>query len=211
MEIAFNLKGGKVKRIVTILAGCMMVLAAGCDGPSRETILEKENQELAREKKQLILQIEESNSEIETLQKHLNVLAKLKPSIRLETLSNTQDVKITRYTGLYDKDKDGVKEKLIVYILPIDSQGDTIKAAGAVDVQLWDLNKPAEKAMLAQWRIEPDELKKRWFSTIVKTNYRLTFDIADILTGNEESLTVKAIFTDYLTGKVFNIQREIKP
>jgi len=186
-------------------------MAAGCDGPDREVILEKENQKLAREKKQLIVQIEESNSEIETLQKQVNVLAKLKPSIRLKTLSNTQEVKITRYTDLYDKDKDGTKEKLIVYIQPIDRQGDTIKAAGAVDVQLWDLNKPAEKAMLAQWRTEPEELKELWFSTIVNRNYRLTFDIADILTGDEESLTVKAIFTDYLTGKVFNVQREIKP
>jgi len=205
------LKGGKVKRIVIILIGCLVVMAAGCDGPDREVILEKENQKLAREKKQLIVQIEESNSEIETLQKQVNVLAKLKPSIRLKTLSNTQEVKITRYTDLYDKDKDGTKEKLIVYIQPIDRQGDTIKAAGAVDVQLWDLNKPAEKAMLAQWRTEPEELKELWFSTIVNRNYRLTFDIADILTGDEESLTVKAIFTDYLTGKVFNVQREIKP
>ena len=192
------------------MAGCLVIIAGGCDGPSREVILEKENQKLLREKKELILQAEASNSEIEALQKQVNVLAKLKPDIRLETLSNTQQVEITRYTDLYDKDQDGVKEKLIVYIQPTDGQGDTIKAAGAVDVQLWNLSKPAEKAMLAQWRIEPDQLKELWFSTIVNTNYRLTFDIADILTGDEASLTVKAIFTDYLTGKTFNIQREIK-
>ena len=189
----------------------MVVWAGGCDAPSRETILEKENLKLAAEKKQLALQIELSNEEKTRLEKQVKTLSKLKPNVRLEALSNTHEVKMTRYTNLYDKDKDGVKEKLIVYVQPIDTEGDIMKAAGAIDVQLWDLNKAADKAMLAQWQVKPEQLRKQWFSTIVNTGYRLAFDVAGIVEGSEESLTVKVIFTDYLTGKVFNIQKEIRP
>jgi hypothetical protein len=64
--------------------------------------------------------------------------------------------------------------------------------------------------MLGQWKVETDELKKVWFKTLVTINYRLTFDVADIVETLEEPLTVKVTFTDYLTGKVFNEQKVIK-
>ena len=86
-----------------------------------------------------------------------------------------------------------------------------IKVAGTVDVQLWDLNKADNQAMLGQWRIEPGKLKKLWFATMLGTNYRLTFGVADIIGDTEAPLTVKATFTDYLTGRVYEEQKVIKP
>jgi len=82
--------------------------------------------------------------------------------------------------------------------------------AGAVDVQLWDLNKTDSEALLDEWRVEPEELKKLWFATMITINYRLTFDVADKIESMEEPLTVKVTFTDYLTGKVFKEQKVIK-
>jgi len=79
-----------------------------------------------------------------------------------------------------------------------------------VDVQLWDLNKTNGQALLGQWKVEPDELKKLWFATLVTINYRLTFDVTDIVESLEEQLTVKVTFTDYMTGKVFKEQKVIK-
>ena len=64
--------------------------------------------------------------------------------------------------------------------------------------------------MLGQWKIEPDELKKLWFETLVSIYYRLTFNVADIIDNLKEPLTVKVTFTDYLTGKVFTEQKAIK-
>jgi hypothetical protein len=37
------------------------------------------------------------------------------------------------------------------------------------------------------------------------------FDIADKVDDFTEPFTVKVTFTDYLTGKIFNEQRAIKP
>jgi hypothetical protein len=79
-----------------------------------------------------------------------------------------------------------------------------------VDVQLWDLNKTNGQAMLRQWKVEASELKDLWFATLITINYRLTFDVTDIVENLEEPLTVKVNFTDYLTGKVFKEQKVIK-
>jgi hypothetical protein len=199
-----------VRTIVLILAGCLLACAAGCENASSKSPLTEEINTLKQEKTQLIRQNEQFETENEQLKKQIRVLSSLKPEVKLENLYRLQRVKITKYTNLYDKDKDGKREKLIVYIQPIDEDGDIVKASGAVDVQLWDLNRENGEAMLGQWHVKPSELKKLWFATLVTINYRLTFDAADI-DEFEEPLTVKVTFTDYLSGRVFKEQKVIKP
>ncbi|MBA7477426.1 hypothetical protein ES707_12835 [subsurface metagenome] len=194
------------------MAGCLLAAASGCESTGSQKIPPaKQIQTLKQEKRQLARQIEQAEAEAEQLKKQIQILSDLPPEARFENLYHLQRTKITRYTNLYDKDKDGKKEKLIVYIQPIDEEGDIVKATGAVDVQLWDLNKENGQALLGQWQVKPDELKKLWFATLMTINYRLTFDIADKVESFEEPLTVKVTFTDYLTGKVFTEQKVIKP
>ena len=100
---------------------------------------------------------------------------------------------------------------MMVYMTPVDKQGDGINATGAANVQLWDLNKPNGEALIGEWDLEPDELKKSWFKTLVAVNYRLAFDISDTVKSFDEQLTARITFTDYLSGKVFKAQRVIQP
>ena len=193
-----------------ILAGCLLVFIVGCEGTSRKVPLAEQVRTLREEKKQLTRQFEQSRTEAEQLKKQVQVLSSL-PEDKLENLYELQKIKITRYTDFYDKDKDDKKEKLIVYIQPIDEDDDIVKATGAVDVQLWDLDKENGQALLGQWHVKPDELKKLWLVTLITTNYRLTFDVADKIGDAEETLTVRVTFTDYLSGKVFKEQKAIKP
>ena len=198
---------------VPLLLCCcpLMYLMAGCVNGNKTSPLVEQIQQLKQEKTQLQKQFEQSRAENEQLKKQEHVLSALPEQVKGENLYRLQKIEITRYTNLYDKDKDGKKEKLIVYIQPIDEDGDIIKATGAVDVQLWDLNKEDGEALLGQWSVEPEQLKKLWFATLITINYRLTFDVADKIDDFEEPLTVKVTFTDYLTGKVFEEQKVIKP
>jgi hypothetical protein len=190
----------------------MLAFIAGCgEDNSRDFSLEEELDTLRLEKTDLARQVEKANAQNQKLQKQMQILAGLKENIKPEKIYDLQNVKIGRYTNLFDKDKDGKEEKLIVYLQPIDDEGDVIKAAGKVDVELWDLSKKSENAKIGQWRVEPDELKKLWFATVVTINYRLTFDISDKVDKFETPLTVKITFTDYLTGKVFKHQKVITP
>ena len=187
-----------------------LILVTGCANPNGKESLAVQIEQLTQEKTQLQKQIGQSEIENKQLKQQVQVLSGLPKEVMLENLNRLENVKIGRYTGFFDKDKDGKKEKLIVYIQPVDEQGDTIKAVGAVDVQLWDLNKTDGQALLGEWKVEPGELKKLWFATLVTINYRLTFEVADKIESLEEPLTVKITFTDYMTGKVFKEQKVIK-
>ncbi len=190
-----------------LLFSAFCFFAAGCEGND----LEKEIKTLKREKLEQKSQIEQSKSEIEQLQNQVKTLSKLPSGARIEHLYDLQRIKITRYTNLYDKDKDGKKEKLLVYIQPIDKQRDIVKATGAVDVELWDLNKKAGEAKIGSWHVPPAELKELWCATLITINYRLAFDVGDKITGKEKDLVVKVTFTDYPSGKVFKEQKIIRP
>ena len=186
-------------------------LFAGCQKSTQRdksslTKIERLNQEKA----QLQEELKESSSENEQLKKRIQALLNLPENVKLDNIYHLQSVKLHRYTDLLDEDKDGKMEKLVVYVQPIDNEGDIIKAAGAVNVQLWDLNQSNGEALLGQWSVDVEEIKKRWVSFLV-TNYRLTFDLAEKIERLEKPLTVKVTFIDYLSGKVFNEQRIIEP
>ena len=193
------------------LIASVLAVAAGCGGTDKGVALHYEIQSLTDEKAQIQKQMEQTKAENEQLKKQNKVLAALPDNVKGENIPGIHEVQITKLTNLYDKDKDGKKELLIVYIQPIDPDGDVFKAPGEVEVELWDLEKTPGEAKLGEWQIKPNDLRKLWFDTVMGTNYRLTFDIGEKAIDPAEPLTVKVAFTDYRTGKVFKEQKLIKP
>jgi hypothetical protein len=193
---------------IAIVICAALSFAAGCKPSNLRVAIASEVVELKQQNKQCEDKLKKSQAEAEQLKKQVATLSELKSGLKLESIYNLQSIKITRYTGLYENEA-GKKERLVVYIQPIDDDGDVIKAAGSVDVQLWDLSR-TEKPLLAQWHIEPTELKKMWVATVMSINYRLPFDVGDILAGVKGDLTVKVTFTDYIFGKVFTVEHVIK-
>ncbi|MHC4890219.1 MAG: hypothetical protein ACYTEO_12240 [Planctomycetota bacterium] len=198
--------------VPVLLCSCaLMHFVAGCQNADKRPALTEEINALRREKRDLARQIEKAKLENKDLKKQIQVLSGLPSGVKPESLYRLQSIKITKYTDFYDKDKDGKKEKLIVYIQPIDEDGDIIKAVGAVDVRLQDPNSPqANQPPLGQWHVEPTALTKLWFAGFITVNYKLTFDVSDKINEYEEPLTVNVTFTDYLTGKVFKEEKIIR-
>jgi hypothetical protein len=187
-----------------------MLFAFGCSVTDNTAQLNTTIDQLNRQNTQLTGQVEQYKTENQQLQEQVRTLMALPENYRELNADNLEKVVIHHYTNFYDNDHDEKKESLNIYIQPIDSNGDKIKASGKVDVQLWDLDKPQDQSLLYQWKIEPQELQKRWVEFLV-LNYRLTFDISGKITDFNKPYTVKIKFTDYLTGKVFEDQRVIKP
>ena len=191
---------------------CFLLFFTGCADSHEEPPLQDRVDFLTLQQKDLESQLEQSAAENEKLKKRIQTLSGLPENLKGQNIYILQDVEIGKYTGFYDKDKDGTIEKFVVYIEPMDDHGDVIKAAANIEVELWDLNKPDGEALLAKWpAVKPDELKKMWFVGLVKVNYRLMFDITDKVESFDEPLTVKVTFTDYLSGKVFQKQKVINP
>jgi hypothetical protein len=189
----------------------LLVLIAGCKNPGGQTVSPERIVKLEQEQIQLQREVALLKTENDQLKKQINVLSELPKEVKGENIYCLQRIKIHGYTNIYDKDEDDTKESLIVYIQPIDQDGDIIKAAGEVEIQLWDLNRDDSKALLAQWTVTSEELRKCWLTTLITMNYRMVFNVSDKVEQYEEPLTVKVTFTDYLSGKIFKEQRVIEP
>ena len=189
-----------------------IVLLAGCGvGSERVNPLEVKVRDLEQEKARLAGRLEQSRIEMEHVKAQVEALAVLPPDEQEARFYALSAVKIARFTDFYDKNEDGKREKLIVYLQPVDQAGDAIKTAGVVSVQLWNLNNPSGQALLGQWQVLPGELYKLWFNTLTSTAFRLTFDVPATPEALAQPLTVRTTFTDYLTGQVFTDQFVIQP
>jgi hypothetical protein len=153
---------------------------------------------------------EDLKDENASLSARLDVLSELPEPLRGKRLHLLESVRLGKYTGLYDQDDDGTAEKLIVYIRPRDRQGDIVKALGTVLIELWLLDGKADEARVGQWEVGPAELAEQWFATLVTINYRLRFDLPDVVRGKPHPLTVKMTFTDHLSGQTFTQQMPVE-
>lgn len=198
------------------LCGCILLLA-GCQEKAKtakskplvgtkqavsEISLKGENARLKEQNQQLKEQLE--------------TLAGINRPARIEAISTITAIELTSRCGIYDKSSDDSnstekKKMLMVYLRPIDDMGDCIKAAGAVKIELWNLDAKPNEALLKSWEIEPKDLRKKWSGSLLTSYYKLPFDVHSILTGKEKELTLKAEFTDYLTGKILKGQQVVKP
>jgi hypothetical protein len=191
---------------------------SGCENADKMTP-KSQLEKIRKENLSLNSQISQYKSQTENLTEQIKTLSVLKDKIKPEDIYNLQKIKISRFTNFYDEDSDGKKESLIVYFQPIDDCGDVVKAGGSIEVQLWDLSKPASPspggkdsgAMIGQWKKDSIELKKLWYSGLMGANYRLTFDVTGKIEKLNQPLTLNVTFTDYLTGRVFTEQKIIKP
>jgi hypothetical protein len=198
-----------MKSHLILLVVIPIALLLGCENSSKQPLW-SQIQQLGKEKTDLKLQVKQLQKENEQLQGQVATLSSLEREVRLEALSGLERIEISKRSGLYDKDDDGKNESLIVYVQPFDDTGDTIKIVGKVIVQLWDLNRESNEAQIAEWQIEPAQLKQYWAGTFMTNYYRLKFDVANMLTGSEKELTVKVTFTDYLTGRTLRAQKVIQ-
>jgi len=203
-------RGSRTPTHLRICATSFLLFLAGCGiGTERKTPEELRAEKLQQEKASLKGDVEQHRVQIEQLRAQIRELSALKdkPNNPYELTS----LRIAKISNFFDKDRDGIQETLVVYVQPIDTEGDVVKAAGTVSVQLWNLNNPNGQALLGQWKVEPAELRKLWFNSLAITSYRLTFARPDAVGVFSEPLTLRVTFTDYLTGETFLAQQVIEP
>lgn len=200
----------KTHNFIAALCVCGIIFFAGCEEKQKiktETGKKKISQQKAPQDNNSVSKLKAENKK---LTEQIETLIGLGKPARIKALSTLTSIDLTSRSGLYAKSNNKKKDTLIVYLRPIDDMGDVVKVAGIADVQLWNLNLKPENALLKEWKIEPEDLKKKWSGSLLTSYYKLQFDVNSVLTGKEKELTLKTQFTDYLTGKVLKSQRVIK-
>jgi cell division protein FtsB len=201
-----------VRQLFFIVSLCLVSLfvIAGCENKASQT--QKQSKPVLSP-----ASIQQENTKIkaenEQLKKQIETLTGIDKPVRIDAISTVSMIELTDRSGIRSKTKDSndVNETLVVYLKTIDDMGDVVKAPGQAKVELWDLNaKPAE-ALLGSWTVEPANLKKSWSGSFMTNYYKLTFDANAIPKDQKrQELTLKAEFTDYMSGKILKAQKVIK-
>jgi len=131
-------------------------------------------------------------------------------SERLANLVCVERIQFGRYTLAFDEDKDGWDDGVNVYLQLRDNEGDKIKAAGQVDIELWDLAAEQGKRLLLQRRYGLAELREYWLSGVLADHYKFKLPWSESSTPGHGELTVKLRFDEALTGRSFEIQTLVK-
>ncbi|MHC4905983.1 MAG: hypothetical protein ACYTFX_10495 [Planctomycetota bacterium] len=192
--------------IDTLIIAMVAILLVGCGNgtqKSRGALEECQDQNT-----DLSLQIQTLQTKNDQLTEQVATLSAMDSKTRLTALDTLDKIRIGKYTDFYDKDENGTKETLIVYLEPLDTVQDTIKAIGTVKIELWDLNASEDKAKLAEWTIGADKLHTSWGGNIFAAYYRIKLPL-ETTPDKQKEYTLKVTFTDYLSGKALTGQQVI--
>jgi hypothetical protein len=98
--------------------------------------------------------------------------AKPLPEVAAQTGTVSQVV-LGRQTGGYDDDNCPGDEALQVVLEPRDTDGQSIKAPGALRVVVLQVSAEGLKAPLSSWELSPDQLRRTWHNGLLSTGYHV--------------------------------------
>jgi len=186
---------------MSAVGGCK---SSSSNGLARSTAAE----DCAAEVKQLrsdLAQMKQSNHQ---LTEQINVLRGVSQD-RWSHLIRVAKIEFGRFTR-GDNDDDNVSDKgVIVYLQLLDKEGDKMKAAGEVVLELWDLAE--DKGNLSgRWNFGLEQLPDHWLGGPMANHYKFLLTWPADKLPQLSNLTLKCRFTDSMTGEVFEIQKMIE-
>lgn len=189
--------------ITALVLGCL----AGCGAPNRANIdLRKENQTLHEQVDQLKQRLAGDERTITGLRQQHGSLQTLSAD-RLEKLYTVHGLDFGRLTGGADLDpKKPGDEGIVVYIIPLDQEGQKIKAAGTFVIEAFDLAAPGNPR-IGRWTFDLEQSRQAWNGWFLEYNYVLICPWQTV--PKHSDLTVKVTFNDELTDTPFNAQRQV--
>lgn len=115
------------------------------------------------------------------------------------------DIQIDPLTGGSNWDGKPGDDGVTVYVKPVDRDGDAIKAAGDVRIEILDLGNPPDQQLVGRYGVEADQLGKLWYGKLMTQHY--TFECPWTKTRpRHEQLTVRVTFIDYATKNTLTAQ-----
>lgn len=190
----------------------LAALTGGCQPTVEKVKYDRLNQQwidALRENRNLVRQSEQLQTTIGRQNEQISQLLALGPK-RLEHLYHVTAVELGRRSGGVDKDQISGDDAVVVYLQPVDRHGHVIKAAGEVTIQLYDLANPPEENLIGEYHWTVEELGKTWAGGFLGSSQ---FSLTCPWTSgppDHELITIRVIFTDYLTGRTFTAQKTTK-
>jgi uncharacterized coiled-coil protein SlyX len=193
--------------LAVALAGGGLGFVVGCASPTER--------ELRREITRLEDRIDEQNNRIAAqqitiaqLREQLDEVRALQPE-DLRHLVYPEKIVLASLTGGADFDDEPGDDGVVVYVQPVDRAGDVVKTAGELRVEVFDLSAPAGETLVTRCTYSPEELAEQWYSGMLTDHYTVRCPWQDSAPRSRE-LTVRAVFTDFLTQRVMTAQTVVE-
>jgi hypothetical protein len=194
------------------MAAVLVLLAAwtgGCEQTVSKEKFDRLNQswlDTLRENRDLVRRNQEMDETIGRQNRQIAELQDLGDK-RLEKLFYVTHLELGRRSGGIATDRQDGDDAVVVYLQPVDQNGDVIKAAGEATVQLYDLANPAAENLIGEYHWSVDELRPTWAGGFFgRSQFSLMCPWRHGPPAHDQ-VTIRATFTDYLTGKTFTAQR----
>jgi len=186
----------------------LLWLIVGCN--DKKQLIDDSRAKLIQEKQQLLQQkarLEQQNAQ---LKEQVATLQKFPPD-RMDQLVKVEKIELGKFTRAYDgdieQDPDGYDDGVIVYLILKDNDGDVIKAAGTVEIQLWDL--VVAKHIIGEL-IPMSDLQAHWLSGPLTNHYKFQLPWPKDNLPIHRFLTLKLRFQEALTGRTFEEHQKIE-
>lgn len=198
---------GRVLRFlpaILALAG-LPALMGGCP-PERSPTVNTEIQQLKEDSAAKSRQIVALEAQLQAQSKQIRELMALPADERLASIPHIERIELAGLSGGYDEQNDGVDEGIVVYLRPIDQDGDPIKAVGTASVNLVDLANPPLEQAVGSVSLGVEELRKCWYGR-VSSHFTIKVPWAEgAARARHSPVTAVVSFTEHLTGRTFGAQ-----
>lgn len=185
-------------------AAALLALAAGgCASPGQAD-LRREIAALREQVDRKDAQLTAQQATIDELHGQLRVARSISED-DLKRIFYPERIEIDRLTGGADYDGQPGDDGVTVYLRPIDRDGDVIKVAGDVRIQLYDLAAPPARNLIGEYSIPVDQLGKLWHGKLLTGHYTIRCPFPGPPPEHRE-VTVRVTFVDYLTKRVVSAQ-----
>ncbi|MBT3200695.1 MAG: hypothetical protein HN350_12355 [Phycisphaerales bacterium] len=206
-----------IRRTLIVISAVIVAAGlTGCDGMNMNPFAKGD------QVKQLTADLEAARGEAETAkkdaadakkklaaqQKRIDTLMALGPD-RLKKLHYPTKLTLGQYTGGADLDAQPGDDGIKVYLRPIDANGDTIKSAGSVAIQMYDLALAPTKTLIGEYKWNTEQTAKSFTGGFMAYHYTFVCPWKPTPPANSE-ITIRVEFTDYLTGKTLTVQKLCK-
>jgi len=188
----------------------LISMSASCLGPTPLEI------ELQRELHQTRLALAEKEKAIAERDAKIAALErqveKTRPfqGVSIDKIVTVDRIQIVSRSGGEDFDGKPGDDGVVVYVRPVDSNGDVIKASGSFTVQLVDLATPGEPRSLGEYTFDdPDQLAKAWYGGFLTNHYTLRCKFREGAAPSTRELLARVTFVDFLTGHVHSASQSL--
>ncbi|HEY3244327.1 MAG TPA: hypothetical protein VGM03_13355 [Phycisphaerae bacterium] len=176
----------------------------GCPSPPPDPLIKELQQKvdaLSVEKDRLQHDLDNSQKALKAAEERIQTLQGLPQKPFLFTVDH---IELEGLTGGSDYDGQPGDDGVTAFIRPRDADGDILKAAGRIEVDLFDLTMPGNPVALARRVVEDEkDLLKSWYGKFLTNHYAVQCPWEPDKPPQHDEVLVRVTFTDYLTGNVF--------